>query len=113
MDPDLNKYDIEHVCAAHAKMSKQEWEADLSGGLVALLLAGAHEDAAAARGGDRRADGQPGASCWCTFATTVRLENVHPLQSGHSPPQASLRAPARLAARERLDLLAALRLGDA
>ena len=28
-------------------------------GLVALLHAGAHEDAAASRGGDRRADGQP------------------------------------------------------
>ncbi len=26
-DPDLNKYDLNHVCAAHPKMSKQEWEA--------------------------------------------------------------------------------------
>src|SRR5277367_5586375 len=27
MDPDLNNYDVEHVCTAHAKMSKSEWEA--------------------------------------------------------------------------------------
>ena len=26
MDPDLNKYDLEHVVTAHPKMSKEEWE---------------------------------------------------------------------------------------
>ncbi len=26
MDPDMNKYDLEHVCTAHALMSPQEWE---------------------------------------------------------------------------------------
>jgi hypothetical protein len=26
MDPDMNKYDLEHVCTGHAKMSKEEWE---------------------------------------------------------------------------------------
>ena len=27
MDPDLNIYDVEHVCTPHAPMSKEEWEA--------------------------------------------------------------------------------------
>jgi hypothetical protein len=27
MDPDLNKYDLEHVLTAHPQMSKPEWEA--------------------------------------------------------------------------------------
>jgi hypothetical protein len=27
MDPDLNNYDVEHVCTAHSKMSAREWEA--------------------------------------------------------------------------------------
>jgi hypothetical protein len=27
MDPDLNNYDAEHVCTAHPKMSKREWDA--------------------------------------------------------------------------------------
>ena len=27
MDPDLNKYDVEHVCTAHAQMTADEWEA--------------------------------------------------------------------------------------
>ena len=26
MHPDLNNYDVEHVCTAHSRMSKQEWE---------------------------------------------------------------------------------------
>ncbi len=26
LDPDMNKYDSNHICAAHPKMSKQEWE---------------------------------------------------------------------------------------
>ena len=26
MEPDLNRYDVEHVCTAHSKMSKQEWQ---------------------------------------------------------------------------------------
>ena len=27
MDPDLNTYDAEHVCTAHSKMSREEWDA--------------------------------------------------------------------------------------
>ena len=27
MEPDLNKYDVEHVCTAHPRMSKEEWDA--------------------------------------------------------------------------------------
>ena len=26
MDPDMNKYDLEHVTAAHPKMTREEWE---------------------------------------------------------------------------------------
>jgi radical SAM superfamily enzyme YgiQ (UPF0313 family) len=26
MDPDLNRYDLDHTCVAHSKMSKAEWE---------------------------------------------------------------------------------------
>src|SRR6185503_15356415 len=84
---------------------------DLPRGLVALLLAGAHEDAAAARGGDRPADEQPDQG-----AATVRH---HPPPGKGAPaarrlvaPQATVGAPARTSARERLELLAALCLGD-
>jgi hypothetical protein len=26
LDPDLNKYDLNHVCMAHPRMTKEEWE---------------------------------------------------------------------------------------
>ena len=26
MDPDLNKYDVEHVCTSHSRMSNKEWQ---------------------------------------------------------------------------------------
>ena len=26
MDLDLNRYDVEHVCTAHSKMSTKEWQ---------------------------------------------------------------------------------------
>jgi radical SAM superfamily enzyme YgiQ (UPF0313 family) len=81
MDPDLNKYDVEHVCMAHPRMSKAEWEAIYreawslyysSGHLRTLLRRGA-------------ATGLPMGSLvkiLVQFAATVPIENVHPLQSG-------------------------------
>ena len=26
MDPDMNKYDLEHACTAHPRMSKEDWQ---------------------------------------------------------------------------------------
>src|SRR5437764_416179 len=26
LDPDLNKYDLHHICAEHPRMSREEWE---------------------------------------------------------------------------------------
>jgi len=81
MDPDLNSYDVEHVCAPHAHMSKQEWEAIYQEAwwlyytpehMVTLLRRAA-------------ATGVPLGSLFkvlLTFATSVPIENVHPLQSG-------------------------------
>src|SRR6185503_11620534 len=80
-------------------------------GLVALLLAGAHEDAAAARGGDRPADEQPdqGAAAVRHYAPPGKGA---PAARRLVPPQAAIGTPARPGARERLELLAALCLGD-
>ena len=44
---------------AHPRMSKQEWEAIYREAWSLYYTPRAHEDAAAPRGGDRRADGQP------------------------------------------------------
>ena len=81
MDPDLNTYDVEHVCTAHPKMSKQEWE-DIYREAWSLYYTPKHMKTLLRRAA---ATGLPMGSLvkiLVTFETTVRLENVHPLQSG-------------------------------
>ena len=113
MDPDLNKYDAEHVCTAHPKMTQGRVAGHLPRGLVALLHAGAHEDAAAPRPCDRRADDQACVKYLVTFSTTDRIENVHPLQGGiFRLKHPSERRPG-LPRESAVAVLAALCLGDA
>jgi len=81
MEPDLNVYDVEHVCAAHANMSKAEWEA-IYREAWSLYYTPEHMKTLMRRAA---ATGVPTGSLLkllVSFATTVRLENVHPLQSG-------------------------------
>ena len=50
MEPDMNNYDLEHVCTAHPIMSADAWRAGLSRRLGALLHRRACRDGAAPRG---------------------------------------------------------------
>ncbi|MGG7581463.1 B12-binding domain-containing radical SAM protein [Rhizobium sp. Nf11,1] len=81
MNDDLNIYDVEHVCTAHPKMSKQEWE-DIYHEAWSLYYSPDHMKTLLRRA---VATGVPLArlvKVLVSFATTVPLENVHPLQSG-------------------------------
>ncbi len=81
MNPDLNRYDLEHVCAEHPKMTKGEWEA-IYRQAWALYYTPEHMKTLLRR---TAATGVPIGSLvklLVPFATMVRLENVHPLQSG-------------------------------
>jgi hypothetical protein len=81
MEQDLNKYDVEHVCTAHAKMSKHEWET-IYREAWSLYYTPEHMKTLLLR---MAATGGPMGSLvkvLVAFATTVRLENVHPLQAG-------------------------------
>ena len=49
MDPDMNKYDVEHVCTAHPRMSKDEWEQAYRDAWATLLFRRACRDRAQAR----------------------------------------------------------------
>jgi len=79
MDTDLNRYDVEHVCTAHPKMTKQEWE-EIYREAWSLYYTPEHMRTLLRRAA---ATGVPMVrliKVLVTFATTVRLENVHPLQ---------------------------------
>ena len=81
MEPELNAYDVEHVCTAHAKMSKAEWQA-IYREAWSLYYTPEHMKTLLRRAA---ATGVPMGSLLkllVPFATMVGLENVHPLQSG-------------------------------
>ena len=81
MHPDLNRYDAEHVCAPHPKMTEAEWEA------IYLEVWGIYYSKDHMRTLLKRAyaAGLPMVSLLkllVTFSTTLPVERVHPLQSG-------------------------------
>jgi hypothetical protein len=81
MDADLNRYDVEHVCTAHAKMTKAEWEG-IYREAWSLYYTPQHMATILRRAA---ATGIPMNSlikALVPFATTVHLEKVHPLQGG-------------------------------
>jgi hypothetical protein len=81
MDADLNRYDVEHVCTAHSKMSQKEWQ-DIYHEAWLLYYTPAHMKTLLRRAA---ATGVPIgnlAKYLLTFSTTDRLEKVHPLQGG-------------------------------
>ena len=81
MDPDLNKYDVEHVCTAHPRMSRMQWES-IYREAWSIYYTPKHMETLLRRA---VATGLPVNSLikvLVNFATTVRLENVHPLQGG-------------------------------
>lgn len=81
MDSDLNRYDVEHVCTAHQKMSIDEWQ-DIYHEAWSLYYTPKHMKTLLRRAA---ATGVPIgnlAKYLLTFSTTDRLEKVHPLQGG-------------------------------
>src|SRR5262249_22874938 len=81
MDPDLNKYDVEHVCTAHPRMSKGDWEAIYHEALSRYYTL-QHIESLMRRAPATGVPMRSLATILLTFSTTVRLEKVHPLQSG-------------------------------
>ena len=81
MEPDLNKYDAEHVCTAHARMGKWEWQ-QIYHQAWSLYYTPKHMRTLLRRAA---ATGVPMANLakyLLTFSMTGRLEKVHPLQGG-------------------------------
>ena len=81
MEADLNLYDVEHVCTAHPRMSRQEWEA-IYAEAWSLYYTPAHMKTLLRRAAATGVPLGSLAKVLVGFATMVRLENVHPLQGG-------------------------------
>ena len=99
MDPDLNIYDVEHVCTGHAKMSRKEWE-DIYREAWGLYYSPEHMATLLRRAAATGVPMKSLVKLLVTFSSTVRLENVHPLQGGllrlrHPTERRPERAPER------------------
>jgi len=81
MDQDLNKYDVEHVCTAHPKMSQKEWQ-DIYHEAWQLYYTTEHMKTLLRRAAATGVPIRNLAKYLLTFSTTDRLEKVHPLQGG-------------------------------
>jgi Radical SAM superfamily len=81
MEPDLNKYDLNHVTASHSRMSKEEWERAYRMAWERYYTMDHIQTML------RRTAGCGGNSgtvaFFCTwFAGSIGIEGVHPLESG-------------------------------
>jgi len=81
LDPDLNRYDTEHVTAPHSKMSKAEWDA-IYREAWSLYYTPEHMVTLLRRAAATGVWMTSVVKLLITFSTAVRVENVHPLQSG-------------------------------
>src|SRR6266699_1892446 len=76
MEPDLNAYDVEHVCTAHANMSKAEWEA-IYRQAWSLYYTPEHMKTLMRRAASTGVPTGSLLKVLVSFSTMVRLENLH------------------------------------
>jgi radical SAM superfamily enzyme YgiQ (UPF0313 family) len=81
VDPDLNKYDLNHVCTAHAKMSKEEWEgAYLTAWKTYYTMD--HVETILKRLIAKKGPASNAIVLITWFMSAIHIEGVHPLESG-------------------------------
>jgi hypothetical protein len=81
MDADLNRYDLEHVCTAHPRMSREDWQA-IYNEAWSLYYEPTHMKTLLRRAAATGVPMRSLATLLMLFATTMPLEKVHPLQGG-------------------------------
>ena len=113
MDPDMNKYDLEHVTTGHARMTheqwikvyQQAWSAYYTREHVLTIFRRAY--ALGGHGVSRLL------TVLCVFSSAVPIEGVHPLQAGFVRLKYPAGPAARPADRAGVDVLSQVRMGAA
>ncbi len=82
MDPDLNKYDLEHVVARHPLMTKEQWEG-IYREAWDLYYSPAHMETVMRRAAATNISAGAALFLLLWFWGCVKLEKVHPLQGGY------------------------------
>ena len=81
MDPDMNKYDLEHVTTAHPLMSADEWQ-QVYRDAFARYYSDAHVETVMRRAVAAGLHPRKLTHALTVFSASVRIEGVHPLQVG-------------------------------
>jgi hypothetical protein len=81
MEPDLNNYDLEHVCTAHPQMSKEQWEQAYLDAF-ARYYSDDHVERLMRRAIASGINKTKIVDTTTIFGGAVRIEKVHPLQFG-------------------------------
>jgi radical SAM superfamily enzyme YgiQ (UPF0313 family) len=81
MDPDMNKYDLEHVTTAHSRMSAEEWTKAYRDA-YARYYSDEHVETILKRAAATGLRMNKVADVMTAFSSAARIEGVHPLQCG-------------------------------
>jgi radical SAM superfamily enzyme YgiQ (UPF0313 family) len=81
VDPDLNKYDLNHVCTAHPRMSKDDWEATYKMAWETYYTKD-HVESVLRRLVAKRASASNAILLMMWFGGSIHIEGVHPLEAG-------------------------------
>ncbi|MGB6426780.1 MAG: radical SAM protein [Methyloceanibacter sp.] len=81
MDPDLNKYELEHVVTGHAKMTKQEWQ-DAYRSAWDIFYTDEHLETIMRRAAATGINVRSLMPVLMWFSSAVKIEELHPLQWG-------------------------------
>jgi hypothetical protein len=81
IDPDLNKYDLNHVCAPHPKMSRADWERAYHTAWETYYTMD-HMETVLRRLIAKKGPASNAIVLITWFMSAIHLEKVHPLESG-------------------------------
>ena len=81
MDPDMNKYELEHVVTAHAKMTRDEWQSAYRSAWD-IFYTDEHLETIMRRAAATSINLRSLMPVLMWFSSAMKIENLHPLQWG-------------------------------
>ena len=81
LDPDLNKYDLNHICTTHPKMSRAEWDRAYSQAWQRYYTID-HVETILRRTAATKANASNALFLITWFVGSINIEHIHPLESG-------------------------------
>jgi hypothetical protein len=81
LDSDLNKYDLNHICTTHPKMSAAEWKAAYDDAWAAYYT-DEHIETVIRRAAASGANASNALFLATWFSGSIAIEHIHPLESG-------------------------------